>query len=406
MLRNIIFGLISGMLLVGAYATAQAAPFTLDENLKLHELKLDEVAGHPGMLGASARGVLGNTPEYIVVNGMSVYRQSIVGIASTSDKPITLNIVKNTWDENLKSCEARAGDSCDIDFRTGGDAGFKISGPAGASYELVLLAGREHPVEETLTSPIYSASKEEINKMGNNKKIATSTAASGDSSFQTIVIVMLSVLVLLVLIGVILLGKRKSTLQSFLLLVFLAGTLFPYVSHADAAGDLASSAMQRLSDIEQGVELTKTWLDKCEITGNPPGEPRIPSFCAGDESCQQCYLGARTDFNKVRVKLEKLRVIYACSSKFSKSAIAYGDSTSGIHAVVGLVWQKQKLEIQKAVGGLKKAYDNKYIELMRKLNKSMAEMGVCEQKYGVEDWYDRFGFVYYEFMKDKYKRAD
>ena len=48
----------------------------------------------------------------------------------------------------------------------------------------------------------------------------------------------------------------------------------------------------------------------------------------------------------------------------------------------------------------------KYAELIGKLKKSMVQMGVCEDKFGVEDWYDRFGYVYYEFMADKYKRAD
>ena len=419
MLHRIMFGLIVGIVMLGGFATAQAAPFTLDENLKPHELKFHEVEGHPGVLGTGAKGVLGNLPQYIVVNNMTVYRQSLATIAATGDKPVTLDIVKNTWGEVLKHCEATADDSCDIDFRTGGDAGFKISGPAGASYELVLLAGGEHPVEETLKSPIYPVSKEEINKMGGNKKVADSEEKSDGSSFQTIVIAMLSVLILLVLIGVVLLMKRKPTLQSFLFLVFLAGTLLPYVSYAGAGltndgifeeskaiGDIADKALKRLDVIEKGANLAKTWLDKCEITGNPPGEPRIPSFCAGDETCQQCYHDARTNFNKVRATLEKLRVIYACSTNFSKSAIAFGDSSSGIHAVVGLAWQQQKLEIQKSVTGLNKAYDHKYIELMKALNKSMTEMGACEQKYGVEDWYDRFGFVYYEFMKDKYKRAD
>jgi len=58
--------------------------------------------------------------------------------------------------------------------------------------------------------------------------------------------------------------------------------------------------------------------DVChEVIGNSPGEPRIPSFCAGDETCQQCYHDVRTNFDNVRAKLEKLRIIYACSSKIT-----------------------------------------------------------------------------------------
>src|SRR3546814_6554130 len=51
-------------------------------------------------------------------------------------------------------------------------------------------------------------------------------------------------------------------------------------------------------------------------------------------------------------------------------------------------------------------YDHKYTQLMEALHGQMVDMGTCEAKYGVEDWYDRFGFIYYEFMADKYKRAD
>lgn len=30
----------------------------------------------------------------------------------------------------------------------------------------------------------------------------------------------------------------------------------------------------------------------------------------------------------------------------------------------------------------------------------------CEREFGMTDWYQRFGFMYFEFMNDKYKRTD
>jgi hypothetical protein len=35
-----------------------------------------------------------------------------------------------------------------------------------------------------------------------------------------------------------------------------------------------------------------------------------------------------------------------------------------------------------------------------------ADMAICEAQYGTPDWYDRFGFIYFEFMRDAYKRKD
>ncbi len=415
MLRLIVSELLFVILIHGGISLTYAAPFTLDENLKPHELKLRDLKDHPGILWTGAKGTLETTSHYIVVNGMNVQRQKLAIIIATGDQSVELDVVKNIWDERLQHCEAVAGDSCELDFRTGGDAGFKISGSADATYEFVLLSGPEHAVQETLKSPIYSVSKGKINEMKINagEKTVNSGEESNTVSFQAIVIVMLAVLIFLVLIGVILMMKKKSTLLSLFLLVFLAGPFLPHSSHADGVfeeskdfGDKAGKVKSKLDVIEKGVKLSKTWLDKCEATGNPPGEPQIPSFCSGNDDCKQCYSDARADFNTVRAKLEKLRVIYACSTKFSKSAIAFGDGSSGVHGVVGLVWQTQKLEIQKSVSGLEKAYDRKYVELISKLHTSMVAMGECEKKFGVEDWYDRFGFIYYEFMSDKYKRAD
>ncbi len=36
----------------------------------------------------------------------------------------------------------------------------------------------------------------------------------------------------------------------------------------------------------------------------------------------------------------------------------------------------------------------------------MVGLSTCEAQYGVPDWYDRFGYMYFEFMRDKYRRSD
>ena len=39
---------------------------------------------------------------------------------------------------------------------------------------------------------------------------------------------------------------------------------------------------------------------------------------------------------------------------------------------------------------------------MKTLKDSMVDMAICEAEFGTPDWYDRFGFIYYEFMKVRY----
>src|SRR3546814_5482755 len=108
--------------------------------------------------------------------------------------------------------------------------------------------------------------------------------------------------------------------------------------------DTADRVAKQLDALQKLKTLGSVWLSTCDVTGNPPGEPRIPSYCDGNKECTQCYSQARSDFNQTRATLEKLRLIYSCSQKFSKAAISFGDSSSGIHAVVGLAWQHRSEE--------------------------------------------------------------
>jgi hypothetical protein len=59
-----------------------------------------------------------------------------------------------------------------------------------------------------------------------------------------------------------------------------------------------------------------------------------------------------------------------------------------------------------AYNHFKQTYDNKYRDLMGSLQRALMAIDGCERQYGMTDWYQRFGFIYFEFMKDKYKRTD
>jgi len=409
------------LMLVGVTA-AQAAPYTLDTNLVVHELKFTQLKEHPKMLWAGANGELGAAPYYITVNSMSELRQYRVILFSPSDKSVKVDIVRDTWSDVANSCVSEANNRCDIDFRSAGDASFKITGDEGVKYQFVLLAGPEHPITENLSQPVYPVSKEKISQMnpegGAVSQSSLNQQESKSSGFQLIIIVLLVVLIIVVGLVAFALLKKKSSTNILIALLFIPPLLLSPIHSVLAGGNTLDDFSTEAGDealkqvdtdikaLEDAKTLTTAWVKPCNAPAVFPGEPRIPSFCAGDEKCHICYEKANTDFNKARAALEKLRRIYTCTIDFSKAAIAFGDSSSGIHAVVGLVWQEERIGIVKSVDGLKSAVDKKFPQLMNGLHDAMMEQNQCEAKFGVPDWYDRFGHMYYEFIEDKYKRAD
>ena len=41
---------------------------------------------------------------------------------------------------------------------------------------------------------------------------------------------------------------------------------------------------------------------------------------------------------------------------------------------------------------------------MTSLRDVLSRLDSCEARFGMRDWYNRFGFLYMTFMQDKYKR--
>jgi hypothetical protein len=132
----------------------------------------------------------------------------------------------------------------------------------------------------------------------------------------------------------------------------------------------------------------------------------MPSSCNRESACGECYISATRELNFVRRQLGRLSCIYQNTKNFNNSAIAFGDNASGIHAVTGLAWQNARGEIVAAMNHFKGTYDNKYEGLIGSLEKALKAIDRCEAQYGQEGWFQRSGFIYLEFMKDKYKRND
>ncbi|HMT09374.1 MAG TPA: hypothetical protein PKA82_15330 [Pyrinomonadaceae bacterium] len=122
--------------------------------------------------------------------------------------------------------------------------------------------------------------------------------------------------------------------------------------------------------------------------------------------CATCYDAAYKKLNDVRKRLAKLKCLGNSTKSYVTAAQAFGDNVSSVHAVQGLAWQRQRKEITDAYTKFKAAYDAKYKELMTTLVDAMNDVAACEAKNGNPDWFQRFGFMYVEFMAEKYKRVD
>jgi hypothetical protein len=171
------------------------------------------------------------------------------------------------------------------------------------------------------------------------------------------------------------------------------GQLNSYLNTMNAAHDLYSATLA---------------LDQNECTPdlNVEGNAMMPTRCRPGDACTQCYESAYRELNFIRRQLARLHCIYSNTRNFNEKAIAFGDNVSGVHAINGLAWQSAKAEIVTAYESFKHTYDNKYAGMMQGLHNALMSIDACEKNYGDEGWYQRAGFIYFEMMKEKYKRTD
>lgn len=145
--------------------------------------------------------------------------------------------------------------------------------------------------------------------------------------------------------------------------------------------------------------------DKSAEPQVPDGNPGVPSACEGNRSCAQCYGGAIENLDNTRWRLERLRAIYSSTYRYGKNMMAFADGASAVHGTSALAWQSRKIEVLKSLKNLDGAYDKKYAELISQLYTDLQGYSNCEGTVmRVPDWFDRFGFVYYQFMKTYYKK--
>ncbi len=398
-----------------------AQPFTLNEEIKPLKLQLTK---HPKYEGAKyAEGefslVSGET-SYHYVKGHDVFQYVDIFIYSDNENAdLQADLVFNTWNtiEETKHTSKSENGIINLKVRSWQDIGFTVKSKDLTKIDYSIIVNASEPMMNYLGSPFVKATEENLVSATAIEQPITN---SNDST-QTNWFIYILIGVLLVLVGLMAgkLSSRNKTLLFILLFIVIGFQSKNYgqesrdeqdaVIHANRRSQIDS----RINDVNQlmgtgdaAEELIRQYrnLGSCLRSGPPPGRPRIPSFCAEESTCADCFYRARARFDSSRYNLEKLQTIYDCSTSYLNAAIAFGDNVSGYHGVSGIIWQSKKREIERSMRNLDKAYDEKRVEMLAAFQDNLSSLDECERAHGMEDWYDRFGVMFYNFAEMRYHR--
>ena len=136
----------------------------------------------------------------------------------------------------------------------------------------------------------------------------------------------------------------------------------------------------------------------------PPGMPQMPSKCAENASCRPCFDTANANLDTRRRNLEKVRGIYTYTHRFAQDG---KDLMNGVAGLAGGAPAVEAAVQSRSVDQSLDAFDDtvraKNAELLGKLQDDLHELAACEAKYyGNDEWYARYGELYYQFMQARY----
>jgi hypothetical protein len=405
-MRNVVHSLaVSVMFLSAAFLSQplKAQPFTLDEKIKPVELKLDEYkTDDPRAQGRIAQAFFTQTEntQYYFVRGISIFSPDYVSI--TTDDPsagIKISLHKDNWDQAVASGQTGGGGHWETSFKTSGDFGIKVvTDKLPARYSLVVWVGKE--VSLRLPSPFTQSA---------------GLAGGGHGFSSNVLLMAIGVLVIIVAALAVLLfrskSKSKTTAACIIVGLFLSAS--PSLKAQLDASTIAKAMdyFKKFLEITQNAE--KMWNDSKTLSPNEASPdfgqrgPTMPSSCAGDalasEECR-CFAKSAERLDKNRVMLEKLRVLVANQKAFKDKAIALGNSYAQLHTLMGIQWVGiRKHDIEEPYEQFKTISNQKHQLVMGAIQESLKDISACEARMGERDWYQKYGFIYYEFLYDAYK---
>jgi hypothetical protein len=186
----------------------------------------------------------------------------------------------------------------------------------------------------------------------------------------------------------------------------------PDEGHSDGDGDGGRDGNSNNGDNGDGSDGDYKPLDDGDPQYDPSGnegETEIPSGCAeANSTCAQCVRQAEENIQFNRRYLHIAWSISHSTLDYANKRIAFGDTVSGIHGAMALSWQLAgKPQIEEAMASLRKTYAKKYRDYTTNIERSLQTMADCEaENYSIRDLYQRFGFLYLEFVKSRYESPD
>jgi hypothetical protein len=398
---------------------AGAQPFTLDEHINPVELKLEDHTKEGESKPAGRISVNKLTQEtdtaYYYLGGFSIYGPSYVSLTSAHDsESLQIDLFKENWKESMQSGNVNGKSTWKTNFKTEGDFGIRIITKIKPSHH-VLLIYTGNDMKLNLPSPFSG-------------KPAT-TAGTG-SWFKKNMLLLGGGAVALLALLFFAFKKSKRKAITILLLMLLSQMAYPQRPEAGGVVDVINQVLARDVSLEQHEGVLEAMNQMNETMGNlssnmdswrslrtlgrgectpeftTSGAAMMASTCDGNTQCSSCFEKAVGDLNFMRLQLGRLSCIYNNTKSYTQSALSFGDNVSGIHGMTGLAWQSQRPGIVQAMESMKNACKEKYAGMMTSLEKALKDIDACEARYGLPDWYQRFGFIYYEFMKEKYKIVD
>ncbi len=174
-------------------------------------------------------------------------------------------------------------------------------------------------------------------------------------------------------------------------------------NHAETVNNMINVAQAM---IDLNASLIALDAGECTPSFSQNDDALMPSNCDETAGCQDCYNKPVESFNINRLTLARMWCLYTNTKNFHDNAIAFGNNMSSAVPQSGLGWLKAKKMIDDAYTKFKASYDKKLIQILGYLQNNMKQIAVCEMRFGVRDWYQKFGFMYFEMMQMKYKRLD
>ncbi len=173
--------------------------------------------------------------------------------------------------------------------------------------------------------------------------------------------------------------------------------------------------------LDKGLGSLKGWGDTAKAASNlygalnaqdarleanyqPTGAPAVPSKCMEIKNCRPCFEKAQGEVNKRRIALEKVRAHYEFTHRLTTTGVAFMQGVANqAGGIASIGAQVEAQEIDKSLAEFDQVVRRKNTEILGNLEKNLREVAVCEAKfYKNDDWFDRYGFTYYQFMLAHY----